>query len=254
MHCQHGLSRQASNGHTLSSHAVLTPVVVCPGHSQVIALPPESIMPQDGHATQDCERAAGTRWLAKHATQVAPHGVPLLGDDLYSNQPFCALALQNGYNFIFVCKPDSPPTLSERLAFWQTNDGIAELESRHWNGRYAEVIPYRYIKNVLLRGGDDALSVQWCERTVVNAKTGEPLYHNSLITNHRVTAAIVAAVAHAGRGRWKSANENNHVLKTKGSHIEHNVGHGKKYLSALLLSLNLLALLFHTVLAWRDNT
>ena len=32
---------------------------------------------------------------------------------------------------------------------------------------------------LLLRGGDDALSVQWFEMTVVNAKTGEQLYHNS---------------------------------------------------------------------------
>ena len=111
MHCQHGLSCQASNGHTLSSHAALTPVVVCPGHSQVIALPPESIMPQDGHATQDCERAAGKRWLAKHAQQVAPHGVTLLGDDLYSNQPFCAFVFHHRCNVIFTCKPDSHPTL-----------------------------------------------------------------------------------------------------------------------------------------------
>jgi hypothetical protein len=29
---------------------------------------------------------------------------------------------------------------------------------------------------VLLRSGNDALSVQWFEMTVVNAKTGEQLY------------------------------------------------------------------------------
>jgi len=59
--------------------------------------------------------------------------------------------LQHEYNFIFVCKPDSHPKLYERLAFWQTNDGLTELESRHWNGRYPEVTQYRYINNVLLR-------------------------------------------------------------------------------------------------------
>ena len=45
----------------------------------------------------------------------------------------------------------------------------------------------------------------------------------------------------------KIENENNNVLKTKGYHLEHNFGHGKQYLSAFLLSLNLLAFLFHTV-------
>ena len=60
-------------------------------------------------------------------------------------------------------------------------------------------------------------------------------------------------MAQAGRARWKVENENTNVLKTKGYHIEHNFGHGKQYLSAVMLSLNLLAFLFHTVLAWSDD-
>ena len=111
----------------------------------------------------------------------------------------------------------------------------------------------RSINDVRLRGGDDALSVNGFESTVVNAKTGEQLSHNSCITTHRLTADNVVAVAQSGRGRWKIANENTNVLKTKGYHLEHNVGHGKQYLSAFLLSLNLLAFLFHTVLEWSDD-
>src|SRR5213078_1805704 len=84
------------------------------------------------------------------------------------------------------CKPDSHATLYERLAFWQANDGMTEREVRHWNGRFTEVTRMRYINDVRLRGGDDALPVNWCEITVVNAKTGEQLYHNSCITNHRL--------------------------------------------------------------------
>ena len=68
-----------------------------------------------------------------------------------------------------------------------------------------------------------------------------------------MTADNSVAVAQARRGRWKIENENNNVLKTKGYHLEHNIGHGKQYLSAFLLSLNLLALLFHTVLEWSDE-
>ena len=63
----------------------------------------------------------------------------------------------------------------------------------------------------------------------------------------------MVAVAQSGRGRWKIENENNNVLKTKGYHLEHNFGHGKQYLSAFMLSLNLLAFLFHTVLEWNDE-
>ena len=89
--------------------------------------------------------------------------------------------------------------------------------------------------------------------TSVNATTDAQLYHNSFITNHRLSTDNVSQVAQAGRGRWKVENENNNVLKTKGYHIEHNFGHGKQYLAAFLLSLNLLAFLFHTVLQWCDD-
>jgi hypothetical protein len=253
IHCHNCLTRQLTNGQTLYYHAAITPVIVCPGQSQVIALPPEYIMPQDGHAKQDCERAAGKRWLSKHAAQVASRGATLLGDDLYSNQPFCALVVQHRCNFIFTCKPDSHPKFYERVAFWQANDAMATREEHHWNGRFREVTMVRYLNEVLLRRGDNALSVNWFEITVVHAKTGEQLYHNSCITNHRLTADNVVAVAQAGRGRWKIENENNNVLKTKGYHLEHNFGHGKQYLSAFMLSLNLLAFLFHTVLEWSDE-
>ena len=82
IHCPHCLSRQLRNGHTLYDHAAITPVIVCPGQPQVIALPPEYLMPQDGHGKQDCERAAGKRWLHTHAAQISPHGITFLGDDL----------------------------------------------------------------------------------------------------------------------------------------------------------------------------
>lgn len=116
-------------------------------------------MPQDGQAKQDCERAAGKRWLRTHAAQVAPHGVTLLGDDLYSNQPFCALVLQYGCDFIFTCKPDSHTTLYDRIAFWHATDAIAAYEGRHFNGRFTEVTMVRYINDVRLRSDDDALLI-----------------------------------------------------------------------------------------------
>jgi hypothetical protein len=40
------------------------------------------------------------------------------------------------------------------------------------------------------------------------------------------------------------------MLKTKGYHLEHNFGYGRRLLLAFLLSLNLLAFLLHTVLEW----
>jgi hypothetical protein len=139
------------------------------------------------------------------------------------------------------------------LALWQATDAIATYEGRHWHGRFTEVTRVRSSNDVSLRSGDDALSVNWYDMTVVNANTGEQRYDNSCIPHHRLTADTVLAVAQAGRGRWKIDNETNHVLTTKGDHLEHNFGPGQQYLAAFMLSLNLLAFLFHTVLEWSDD-
>ena len=136
---------------------------------------------------------------------------------------------------ILTCKPNSHPTFYERVAFWQATDAMAVRETRRWHGRFTEVTLVRYLNDVLLRRGDDALAVHWFAITVANARTGEQLYYNSCITNHRLTVDNVVAVAQASRGRWKIENENNNVLKTKGYHLEHNFGHGKQSLSAFLL-------------------
>jgi hypothetical protein len=48
------------------------------------------------------------------------------------------------------------------------------------------------------------------------------------------------------------ASPHNNVLKTRGYHLEHNFGHGKKHLSSLLLTMNLLAFALHTLLEVTD--
>ena len=71
-------------------------------------------------------------------------------------------------------------------------------------------------------------------------------------TLHPLTATTVQPIVAAGRARWKVENENNNVLKTKGYHLEHNFGHGTQHLAAVLVTLNLLAFLFHTVFGLLD--
>ena len=68
-----------------------------------------------------------------------------------------------------------------------------------------------------------------------------------------MTDKNVAGIVAAGRARWKIENENNNVLKNRGYHLKHNFGHGKKHLSSLLASLNILAFLFHSFLTFCDD-
>ena len=190
-------------------------------------------MPQDGQAKQDCEQRAGQRWISKHAKVVAPHQVTLLGDDLYSKQPFCALALQQGFHFILTRKPDSHTTLYERLAFWQANTVLPRLNAAVGMAA-SRRMRYRYINDVRLRAGDDALSANWFELTIVSAKTG----NNSITTashNHRLHAQ-----RRNSRKRAVALKSTKNNCSNQGYHLSTTLA-CQQYLSAFLLSLNLLS-------------
>jgi hypothetical protein len=247
IHCER-CTVTVRNGTEYYAHTAITPVLVAPGEARVLVLEPEFIQPQDGQEKQDCERNAGKRWLARNGPRLARHGATLLGDDLYCNQPYCEQVLAQALNFIFTCKPDSHVALYEEVALLARLDAVHERRERHWTGQGHEIWVYRYVNAVPLRASLDALKVNWCELTIVREETGEQLYHNAFATNHQVHDQNVAAVVAAGRARWKSENENNNVLKNYGYHLEHNFGHGEQYLSMILVLLNLLAFLLHTVL------
>ncbi len=246
--CSECLKRQDKQGTEHFYHSAITPVIVKPGWEQVLALPPECIVPQDGHEKQDCERAASKRWLAQHHEHFANHTITYLGDDWYANQPLCQLISETYHqSFIFVCKPDSHTGLYEWIALLDKNGGVETLSQRYWNGKHGEIWRYRFVNPIPLRNGNDALNVNWCELVITHENTGKILYQNAFVTNHTITAENVAVVVQAGRARWKIENEHNHTLKTKGYHFEHNFGHGKQHLSNVLIILNLLAFLIHTV-------
>jgi hypothetical protein len=242
-----------ANGETLYAHYAILPVVVKAGESRVLALEPEFISPQDGHEKQDCERAAIKRWVQRNAERYAHHQYTLLGDDLYACQPICTLFLKKGFNFILVCKPDSHVALYEQVEFLDKLGRVEQLSLRHWNGKYHEVQTYRWVNEVPLRRGEDALAVNWCEITITREDTGKQLYHNAFITNHELEHSNVVPIVRDGRARWKSENETNNVLKTKGYHLEHNFGHGQQNLANFMITLNLLAFLFHTLLDLLDE-
>ena len=128
------------------------------------------------------------------------------------------------------------------------NDSIPTASHRKWNGKFHELITFRYCNNLPIKNGEEVLHINWAEVTITNTKTQEIIYHNSFITDIPVDQSNVEQIIQAGKSRWKVENENNNVLKTKGYHLVHNFGHGKQFLSSTLLTLNLLAFLSHIFL------
>jgi hypothetical protein len=253
IHCENCSTTRHKNGTITYSHKVITPVIVGPGCDKAISLPPEFITPQDGHDKQDCENAAAKRWLKQYGPQYQELGITISGDDLYCHQPLCQATLEAGFNFVFVCKPESHKTLYEQVTEFEQMGTLETVVVKQWvAGKLYGMDTYRFVNQVPLREGADALRVNWCELTTTLAD-GTVLYKNGFATNHLITRENVKEVVVAGRTRWKVENENNNTLKTKGYHLEHNFGHGKQHLSSLLLTLNLLAFLFHTVLELVDD-
>ncbi len=251
LHCPNCSHRLRSNGKTEYFHSFLGATMVSPGHNHVVPLEPEFVAPQDGAEKQDCENRAAHRWLAAHGAKYAPLKPIYLGDDLFSHQPMCEAVLAAGGHFLFVCKPATHTLIQEYI----TGVRLEKATERVKDGRTWTTRRYRWMTGVPLRDGKDALAVNWLEIEIVDA-AGAATYRNSFVTDLPVNRKTVASLATGGRARWKIENGSFNVLKTQGYNLEHNFGHGKQNLAAMLVALNLLAFAFHTVCdlaedAWR---
>ena len=252
IHCPGCLYKDHRDGRRTYYHSAITPVLVKPGNNRVIALEPEFIQRQDGQAKQDCERNAAKRWIAGAGSQYVSKGITLLGDDLYCNEPFCEEALSRGYHFIFTCKSSSHKYLYQWIEAAEVGVDVEQVIHKRWTGKERLYYRYRFMNEVPLKDGEDSLKVNWCE-LVISDKEGNERKRYGFATDYSITRNNVVDLIDCGRSRWKIENEHNNTLKTKGYNLEHNFGHGKEHLSNLLLTLNLIAFLFHTVLEFFDN-
>ena len=249
--CKNCLTKVKKNEKTQYYHSAITPAVVGINNPHVIPLPQEFIIPQDGHKKQDCENAAGKRWFEKYGKVFSKHKITVLGDDLYSRQPLIESALNNGFDYIFVCKYTSHKYLKEWIEVMESVD-LHEKSIKKRAEKKNQIYTYRYANSIPLNGGENAIDVNWAELTIKNS-AGKIINKFAFVTNHLISEDNIESIIESGRCRWKIENENNNTLKTKGYNIEHNFGHGEKSLSNFLLSLNILAFLCHTMMEMTDK-
>jgi hypothetical protein len=116
-------------------------------------------------------------------------------------QPLCEAVGAVSGHFIFVCKPSSHPLIQEYVT--GTDVELATHEETLKQGKRKSTYRYRWIHDIALRDGKDALKVNWFEIEIHNANN-EVTYRNSFITDLKIGPANVAALAACGRARWKS--------------------------------------------------
>ena len=259
--CQTRTSKET--GEVLYLHSTITPAIVHPALKKVLPLMQEFISNADGDATksdkQDCEVNAAKRWLEKFQV-LTGFKIIVMGDDLYASEPMIKATLAKHHSYIFICKEDSHIVLYEYVNAIKnlgTMDTVTTQETiKKGRGKkaYESIVTttYNYVNNIPIKSGEKALNNNWCEIKITN-EDGKILYHNRFVTDMEITDNNVIDIASYGRARWKIENENNNTLKTKGYNLEHNFGHGDKYLSQTLCSLNILTYLMHTIQEFIDE-
>ena len=252
IHCPQCSVSQPKGKATVYTHSVLLAAIVAPEVPHVIPLEPEFVVPQDGADKQDCEQRAAARWLARVAPQYSGWDLTLIADDLYATQPMIQQVLDAEMDYLFTAKEKSHPYLYEEIQSLEKLGEVQKVSYTRWTGKEHLQYCYRWVNGVRLRNSEDSLNVNWVELSI-SGQDGTVRFHTALITSHLLSEENVEQVAQAGRTRWKIENEDINTLKTKGYHFEHNFGHGKMFLAQTLLSLNLLAFLFHTVLELLDK-
>jgi hypothetical protein len=241
--CANCLTRKRANGKTENYHCLLSATVVAPGHSKVVPLMPEFIAPQDGAEKQDCERNAVKRWFDNHHARLAPLRPVFLGDDLFACHPVAKMVTDAGDDFIFTCKETSHKALRDFIGGAE----LARHEEKARRRNRKETFRYRWIEAVPLRDGKDSTTVNWIGFEILDAKR-KLKYSMAWVTSLAVSKDNVGEIVACGRARWKIENESFNVLKNHGYELEHNFGHGQKFLAMTLTALNLLAFAWHTVL------
>ena len=253
IHCDQCRIQKHRDGSVTYSHVALVAAVVGVNQPIVFPLPPEFLTPQDGHDKQDSEIAAAKRWLEAYASVCRAYNIILLADDIFCHDPFCKLLKKKGVAFLFTCKPSSHETLYEWVEDFERIKIVEHLTKRSWNGKNHTIAHYRIARQVPLCNTDDALLVNFFECTIHCEETDKTLYRGGFATSMEVSLDTVEDYTAQARTRWKIENENNNTLKNQGYHLEHNFGHGIQWLSITLLTLNLLAFLFHSVLKLIDT-
>ena len=246
--CDNCSHRLRNDGETEYFHTVLASSIVAPGHAMVLPLQPEFIRPQDGAEKQDCERLAVKRWMDRFGARHAGLRPVYLGDDLYACQPVCEALVAAGGSYIFACKPASHKTLYEYLQGVDIDSCTATSGKKN----HKRIFTYRWMNQVPIRDGKDALPVNWLE-LVITKTDGTRTYRNCFITDKTVTAKNVAEIARCGRTRWDIENKLFNVGKRRGYHFDHSFGHGKDTLASLLMTLNLLAFAMHSACEMREE-
>jgi hypothetical protein len=263
--CDHCLAKmqtgQDKDGEELFyHHQLLAASIVHPDRTTVIPLCPEPITQQDGSAKNDCELAAAER-LYFHLRQSHPKlPMTLLQDSLYCNTTNIARLRKNDLGFIIVAKPDRNKNLfrgiDKRREYLRDVFDVEKIAVIGDKVKKTMTRNYSYVNQVPLTGEVETEVnlllfkevIEW--ETTAGRKKGHVQRQEvnyAWVTSIKLDPSNIEKIAEAGRSRWSIENGIFNTLKNHGYRLEHNYGHGKKFLANNFAMLAMIAFLIDQV-------
>ncbi len=246
--CPGCLWKESKRGEVRYEHQIVQAALMRPGRREVMPLAPEAILNGDGKEKQDCEIEAGKRLIKKIRRAHPKLKAIIVADSLHSKQPFIEDLNRERMSYILVAKPEDHKILMEWVGEQRQLGEVSRIEVKDTKGR---VHIYEWINEVPLNGNKETIWVNYVEYWLMDK--GKAGYHNSWVTDIRISEQNVGELVRGGRCRWKIENEVFNTLKNQGYDIEHNYGHGERHLSMNFFLLNLLAFFAHQILELTDT-
>ncbi len=238
VHCESCCVKKYSHtGDILSYyHNMLGGVLINPDFKEVIPLPPEPILQQDGNIKNDCEQNASKRTL-ENIRREHPHlKLIVVEDALYATGPHVKTLQQHKMKFIIGCQK------AYGYLFENSHDLVTEHEIIDDN-KVRHI--FKFANNIPLNGSHSDIEINVLDYHEISPNGKER--HFRWITDLPITKTSAFKIMKGGRARWKIENETFNTLKNQGYHFEHNYGHGDKNLTTVFAYLMMLAFLIDQV-------
>jgi len=242
-------------------HQMLGACIVHPHHKQVIPLFPGPITIKDGFNKNDCERNASKRWIEKFRKHHPKMPSLILEDSLASNVPHLKTLKDHDCRYLTGVKESDHKYLFEQFSInSQTtctqNHQTVVLAGEKVSKKITK--NYEFINGLELNRSDADFKTNLIifKETIEYAgpipkKMKKALIKEvtfSWVTDLQVSEENVALLVEVARRRWAIENETFQTLKkTTDYSLEHNYGHGKKYLATNFALLCILAFLIDQV-------
>jgi hypothetical protein len=237
--CSQCCKKEHKDGSVTYYHQMLGACIVHPDQTNVIPLCPETIQNGDGSAKNDCERNATKRFIENFKREHPHLKVVILGDGIASNAPYIRLLESHKMKYLLGAKPGDHQFLFDAV------DDSVDTQYYEFRDEKGFLHQFRYLNDTVLNKSNPDVRVNFLEYMQTDLKGKETLF--SWVTNIQINQSNAFALMKGGRARWKIENETFNTLKNLGYNLEHNYGHGKKYLSTVFCLLMLLSFLIDQV-------